>query len=134
MSDFAASILLFAVGTAMALAMGRIARRNRDLYRDLRPFTDLPVKVTVWDGTLPGSDGVEQRIETIRIIGVGMWLFLRSGAGGKRTALKIAQYRDPQIAGRQASIPFVHYVQWAGKRLRSPEGKRAPGTVVITLI
>jgi hypothetical protein len=101
--------------------------------RSLQPLVGNIVQVEVWSMPLPATHGASFRVDSITLLGAGLWIYLRSNASGRRTKLKIAQPTELRLRGGHAEIDFAGYVQWASQRVKSPRGKRAPGTVTLSL-
>jgi hypothetical protein len=112
---------------------GSILGRTGRLARSLQAFVNNSVRVEVWNAPLPASDGASFRIDSVTLLGVGLWIYMRSIPGGPRTKLKIAQPTALRLRGGHAEIDFAGYAQWASARVKSPQGKRAPGTIVLSL-
>lgn len=119
-------LLLMYIGGTILGSTGRFAR-------SLQPLVNNIVRVEVWNVPLPASDGASFRVDSVTLLGVGLWIYLRANASGRRTKLKIAQPTELRLHADHAEIDFAGYAQWASKRVKSPHGKRAPGTVILLL-
>ena len=122
----AGAVLLFLAATRVGLA-GRAVDA-------LSPFRDAPVHVAVWGRTLPGASAEGMQLESVRAVGAGLLLTLRSRADGSRAVLKVAQPRGIEIgdAGGRAEIRDARFVQWQRERL--PAAADAPAVVLQRLI
>jgi hypothetical protein len=121
------------LGLASMYFGGSILGRTGRFARSLQPFVNTNVRVEVWNAPLPASGGASFRVDSVTLLGVGLWIYMRSNPGGPRTKLKIAQPTELRLRGGHAEIDFAGYVQWASKRVKSPRGKRAPGTIILSL-
>jgi hypothetical protein len=100
--------------------------------RALQPLAGKPVRVEIWGIPLPGSSDAGFTVDSIAPLGFGLWIYLRATPGGPRIKLKIAQPFKLTLKPSHAEISFAGYAQWDSQRVKSPEGRRAPGTVAIT--
>jgi hypothetical protein len=112
---------------------GSILSKANTCAVTLRQLLNQRVRVEVWDLPLPVPDPGVFEIESIASFGVGCLVYLRSITGGQPTLLKIAQPSSVHLQEGQIAITFAGYVSWAGKRIKSATGKRAPSTVLFTM-
>lgn len=112
---------------------GSILGRTGRFARSLQPFVNNIVRVEVWNAPLPASNGASFRVDSVTLLGVGLWIYMRSNPSGPRTKLKIAQPTELRLRVGHVEIDFAGYVQWASARVKSPRGKRAPGTIILSL-
>jgi hypothetical protein len=120
------------LGVPLLFFGGCILGKPGRFARSLQPFVNHFVRVEIWDAPLHPPDGDSFLVDSVALLGVGLWVYLRSNVGDSRTKLKIAQPTDLRMRGRHAEIDFAGYVQWASKRIKSPQGKRAPGTIILS--
>ncbi len=121
------------VGLPLVFVGSSILGRTGQLARALKPFVNSTVRVEVWNAQLTASGDRTFRVDSVTLLGAGLWIYLRSNLGARRAKLKIAQPTALRFRGGHAEIDFAGYVQWASRRLKSPRGGRAPGTVTLSL-
>lgn len=114
------------------LAISILGKPGEDA-RSLQPLVERAVCVEVWELPLPASEGAVFRIDSVSSLGPGLWVHMHTVSGGPRIKLKIAQPTSIEFTGSQVAITFAGYVQWDSKRVPSPTGHRAPGTVVLSM-
>jgi hypothetical protein len=121
------------LGLPLMFLGGSILGRTGRFARSLQPFVSTIVRVEVWNAPLPASDDAAFRVDSVTLLGAGLWIYLLSDPGGPRTKLKIAQPTELRLRGGHAEIDFAGYIQWESTRVKSPLGKRAPGTIILSL-
>ncbi len=94
------------------------------LSQSLRAFRNRPVEIRIWGKPLPLMDGSVCQIESIKVFGAGLHLFVTSGDGSPKH-LKIAQPRGTHVTERGVEIDEAAYVQWMGKRQTPVHGTPA---------
>lgn len=125
------------IGPALALpfitvAIGILGRPGQ-FARKLQTFQGQQARVEIWGTAPPGLTADVFKIDSVTCLGVGIWIYLCSASDGRKTKLKIAQPTTMSLNSAAAEIGFAGYAQWDGKRIKDPRGRRAPGTVVLTL-
>ena len=98
------------------------------LVESLRVFQGERVTIRVWGEALPGQT-LHSRLLSVRAIGAGLHLFVKSEAGSP-THLKIAQPRHVQVETGMVTVNEASYVQWGGTKLPRFSGLPAVTIVV----
>lgn len=122
-----------AVGLPLLFLSVCILGKTGRFARALRPLARKAVRVEVWGQPLHAAGGDPLTIESVTLLGVGLWIYLRAGSEGPRAKLKVAQPTSLNLDGARAEISFAGYAQWAGRKVKSPEGRMRPGTVELRL-
>ncbi|HKI86946.1 MAG TPA: hypothetical protein VKA53_09395, partial [Thermoanaerobaculia bacterium] len=73
------------------------------------------VRIEVWGRPLEPT--VELRVHSVRVLGVGLHILLRSALTDSARDLKIAQPGTHQLRGSRLTIDNAAYVSFAGKKL-----------------
>jgi|SRR5215212_9672000 len=118
------AILPILVVLLSLLLLATSASHAGRLSESLRAFQNRPVEIRIWGEPLPPIGGSSCQIESIRALGAGLHLFVKSGDGPAKH-LKIAQPRGTQVTERSAEIHEAAYVQWVGKKQARVEGTPA---------
>jgi hypothetical protein len=119
-----AFVFLFLAGSAFSTA-ARIAS-------SLLTIVNKPVRVAVWGLPLPGCGDAVFEIDSISAFGAGLLIYLRPGAGARRSLLKVAQPTSARLQEGEIEIGDAAYVSWAGTKLKPAVGKHAPALVLFT--
>jgi hypothetical protein len=84
-------------------------------------FVGQTVKVAVWGESLRHSDGSSTtfQVVSVRALGAGLHIKLRSLPGGSMTPLKIAQPANSQFGDDWVKIEQASYVQWGRIKLKN---------------
>lgn len=121
-------VALLLAGVGLFLGASVASHANR-IGHALTPFVGRQLLVQVWQRALPEAGAGEFELVELRALGAGLLVRLRV-AGTKRSAwLKIAQPNAVLSDSRDVRIRFNGYCSWDGKRIKSADGRRAPGTV-----
>ena len=109
------AILPIVVAVLALLLLATSLSHAGQLLEPLRIFRNRPVEIRIWGDQVPPNAGASFRIESVRALGAGLHLFVRSGDGPLKH-LKIAQPRDAEVTERVAEIGEAAYVQWLDQR------------------
>jgi hypothetical protein len=102
--------------------------RSGQIAASLEPLEGRTVGIEVRGEDLPGT----YVIKGFQPLGAGLWIRLAPVGGGHDLRMKIAQPLRITRGEEAWEITFSGYVQWAGRRLPGPGGRRAPGSVRIS--
>jgi hypothetical protein len=82
-----------------------------------------PVRVEVWGQPLHPDTTLH--VDSVRVLGAGLHIYLKSPVDESPHDLKIAQPRSPKIDDTHLEIGEAAYISWAGIKLkRDPAGQR----------
>jgi hypothetical protein len=108
--------------------------RTGQMARALQPLVNRLVGVEAWGLQLAPGDDTPFQVDSVSSLGVGLWIHMHQLPDGPRLKLKIAQPTALKMGNGIFEVPFAGYLQWASKKVKSPNGKRAPGIVIFSLI
>ena len=86
------------------------------------------VRIEVWGQPLEG--GTALIVDSVRVLGAGLHIFLRSPTDTSSRDLKIAQPRLTQIADTRLEITEAAYVSWAGHKLTRDTSHQRPALLL----
>ena len=92
----------------------------------LHPFVGHAVRVMVWGAQI--IDESPLIVDSVRSFGAGLLIFIRRGAGGPRTLLKVAQPKHLSVVDGRVEIAQARYVSWGGRKLTM-----TPGVAAVTI-
>lgn len=113
----------------IVVALGVLGKPGQ-FVRQLGPFVGRDVTVKVFGHALPDLDATMLRVASIESLAFGLWIRLRLPSG-ERIKLKVAQPTKLVLTPSMAEVSFAGYVQWNSRRIKGPDGRRAPGAVTL---
>jgi hypothetical protein len=63
------------LGLPLMYLGGSILGRTGRFARSLQPFVNKIVRVEVWNAPLPASGGASFRVDSVTLLGVGLWIY-----------------------------------------------------------
>lgn len=130
--DWTFRLLGLSVGAPLVILSFSLLGRTGRFAESLQPLAGRSMRLAIWGAPPPGPGDSVFRIESITLLGFGLWIHARREGGGTLSKLKIAQPTTLSFDGARAEIGFAGYVQWDGRRIPGPDGRRAPGAVSLS--
>lgn len=104
-----------AIALVCFLLAGSVLSRAARIAGILTPLVGKLVRVEVWGQPIEAAGALE--VQSVRAIGAGLHIFLRSPLERSSRDLKIAQPRDARLTDTQLTIERAAYISLAGTKL-----------------